>query len=354
MRLNLHHKPFRSAGGNPEAKGRKPCGMNKTDFSVLESQMLGFRFGRCNAAMAVPEELRDGIAQHQLDVLRLRVPASDSSVISNLEQTGFPYFFAGGIRRYRVNCLEAPLPDFTSPDIHFELFEGQEMEQLKLIMKESWGNYPLGYYRTPVLRDFISKELESDCLFQFYAERNNHLHYPDNYLWFVKQGETYIGFIALYVYAGQDMVDSTIAGFRTSWQGKGLFPNILRHIRAFCRQKGITYFCCGARNENVFSQWAFERDYMKGEGVEYVYHVLPMLREIDRNFSPLSELECKALLWKWAGEERHQFTTRSLSNLPSVAASGISTIQHSGQAVMQVLTLPEMGTRVYSIPKTSW
>jgi hypothetical protein len=62
----------------------------------------------------------------------------------------------------------------------------------------------------------------------------------------------------------------------------GLFPNILRHIRQFCRENGLKYFCCGARNENMYSQRAFEKDFMKCEGVEYVFHLVPMLSEASR------------------------------------------------------------------------
>jgi hypothetical protein len=73
------------------------------------------------------------------------------------------------------------------------------------------------------------------------------------------------------------MVDSTIAGFLKIYQGQGLFTNILRHIRQFCRNMGVTYFCCGARNENYYSQKAFEKDFMTCAGTDYIFHGLPWL-----------------------------------------------------------------------------
>lgn len=70
------------------------------------------------------------------------------------------------------------------------------------------------------------------------------------------------------------MVDSTIAGVYKQYQNQGLFSNILRKIRSFCRENNLTYFICGARNENALSQSAFERDYMKYTSGESIYCIV--------------------------------------------------------------------------------
>jgi hypothetical protein len=246
-------------------------------FSETETRVLGLKFGRYNTTSIDPAQLKRSIEEGKFDVVRVKTDCSDEYAAMKLAQTGYPSYFNGGVRRYRVNCLEAPLPPFTQLDVHFELYEGQHPEILEEIMTESCGDYPLGYYRTPGLNERITKQMESKCLFEFYAHYNNNSLFANSYLWFMKLGEKYVGFIALNVYRDKDLVDSTLAGFLKSYQSLGLFPNILRHIRQFCRTNKLTYFCCGARNENMYSQKAFEKDFMKCEGVEYIFHLMPML-----------------------------------------------------------------------------
>jgi hypothetical protein len=246
-------------------------------FSETETRIMGLKFGRYNTPFVDSEQLKRNIEEQKYDVVRVKTDCADEYAALKLHQTGYPSYFNGGVRRYRVNCVEAPLPPFTQPDINFELYVGQHQNILEEIMNDSCGDYPLGYYRTPGLNERITKQMESKCLFEFYAKNNDNALFKNSYLWFMKLGEAYVGFIALNVYTEKDMVDSTLAGFLKAYQGMGLFPNILRHIRQFCRDSNLTYFCCGARNENMYSQKAFEKDFMKCEGVEYIFHVVPML-----------------------------------------------------------------------------
>ena len=246
-------------------------------ISETETKLLGLKFGRYNTQSIDADELKHGIEKERLDVVRVKTNCLDEFAAMKLQQTGYPSYFNGGVRRYRVNSIEAPLPPFTQADVNFELYTGQHSDILEEIMNDSCGDYPLGYYRTPGLAERITKEMESKCLFEFYAHYNNHRFFDNGYLWFMKLADKYVGFISLNVYRDHDMVDSTLAGFIKSHQSLGLFPNILRHIRQFCRDINVTYFCCGGRNENMYSQKAFEKDYMKCEGMEYIFHVVPML-----------------------------------------------------------------------------
>ncbi len=246
-------------------------------FSEIETRLLGLRIGRYNTQSIDTDQLKRGIEEGKYDVVRVRTNCSDEFAALKLEQTGYHAYFNGGIRRYRANCMEAPLPPFTRPDVNFELYTGQYPKILEHIMSESLGDYPICYYRTPGLNGVITKQMESKCLFEFYSHFNNNSLFENNFLWFVKLGETYVGFIALYIYRDKDMVDFTLGGFLKSFQGKGLGPNNLTHIKQFCRSINITYLSTGARNENMFTQKTCEKDNMKCDGVEYIFHVVPML-----------------------------------------------------------------------------
>lgn len=245
--------------------------------SEFETKWLGLKFGRYNTECIDADLLKAAVLENSYDVVRVRTVSTDDVACLKLSRAGFPFYFSGGVRRYKVDCFEVPLPPFTDTDVSFELFTGQNRAEMERIITESMIDSPIGYYRSPGLSDRITKEMEAKCLYEYYAHYNNNSIFPGNYLWFMRLANENVGFIALNIYREKDMVDSSLAGFPKKFQGQGLFPNILRHIRGFCREQNIRYFCCGARLENLYSQWAFEKDFMKGVGIDYVFHVVPML-----------------------------------------------------------------------------
>lgn len=237
--------------------------------SIIESKILGLRIGRYNT-LSIDNQLITKNAEN-FDLIRVKTSCKDEFAVQKMYETKIPFFFSGGVRRYRVNCFEAPLQEYTHMSIGFEKCTEKHRDILYYIMKDSWGEYPLGYYRTPIINEFVTKERELECLFQYYIEfyTNNS---PLNHLWLMYFENKPVGFLALNNL--EDGVDSTIAGILKSFQNNGLFPNILRFIRKYCRENGLKYFNCGARLENIYSQRAFENDFMKAVDNEYIYHIV--------------------------------------------------------------------------------
>ena len=252
------------------------------NYSAIESQTFGLKIGRYNASLIDHRVLQQNVIEGAYDLCRVRTTAKDEFAPAKLEKIGMPYYFSGGVRRYTVNVNKYPIAPFHHPDLVFELYDGSQRERVAYQLYHTWGEYPLCYYRTPMINHFIDKELESQALIDFYCKYNDNSTFPQSYLWLLNDKGKDVGFIALYVYPEDDMVDSTIAGILPTYQQDGYFVDILRHIRQFCRSIGLTYFCCGARNENIRSQMAFEKEYMKGYQVDYVYHVVSLLGNISK------------------------------------------------------------------------
>lgn len=252
----------------------------KINFSEVESKVFDLRIGRLDLQGALDADcFVEQVKDLKLDAVRLKVPIEYETINLDLHQCAYPFYFSGAIKRYEVDCFKAP--DVALDDgVSFHLFEGskKDLQAFYDILKDTWGKYPLGYYKTPGLNQWITKEMELEALFAYYSKRNNHKAHSDAYLWFLQYHGELAGFIALYTYPGESFetsyIDSTIAGIKTDFQNKRLFPNILRHIRTFCRTNNLRYFRCGARMENFYSQKAFEKDYMCGIGVDLVFHVL--------------------------------------------------------------------------------
>lgn len=239
--------------------------------SKLESEIFGLKVGRYNTDSIDTNIILDN--KNKFDIIRVKTSCRDEYAVKKLYDTGLKFYFSGGVRRYQVNCIKAPLPEYTHPEISFTEYSSEYQTHLFEIMKSSWGEYPIGYYRTPIIGEAITKELELQCIFRYYTE-NYTKENPENFLWIMYLGDKPVGFIALNLIT--DGVDSTIAGILKEYQNQGLFPNILRFIRRFCRERNLSFFNCGARNENLYSQKAFENDFMRATDVEYIYHIIRM------------------------------------------------------------------------------
>jgi hypothetical protein len=244
--------------------------------SIIESKQLGLSVGRLNTDCVILEPLKEGILTNGYDVVRVKTTASDTMISAKLNELGYPVYFAGGIRKYHVNINEFPIAPYRNPELCFECYDGSQYEILREILLDTWLQYPIGYFRTPGLSHLISREAEIECVIQYYHENNNQTIKPNNSLWFLKLGTQHVGFLALNI-LDQDNIESNIAGIARSFQGKGLFHDVLRFIRNYGKDRGITNFYCGARNENLNSQRTFESEYMTGVNTEYVFHVVSML-----------------------------------------------------------------------------
>lgn len=253
---------------------------NLVTFSELESKIMSLKIGRYNTNIIQPEALINDIHLEKYDLVRIRTHADDIDAISNLEKINCPYYFGGAVRRYKVNCFETPLPAFSQTDISFELYRGQNKNTLQELFHSSMFYNPIGYTKTPVLQKYITKEMEIQCLFEYHAYINNNDLFPDNYLWFMKINHEAVGFIAINAFRNESKVDSSLAGFPPKYQGRGLFANLLRQVRKFCREEQITYFCCGARLDNYYSQTALEKEHMINDGAHYIFHATPLLSKL--------------------------------------------------------------------------
>jgi hypothetical protein len=253
--------------------------MMNFSYSSIESGFSNLSVGRVEVSsgdVLERDKLLEAVNSFSLDLLRVRLPADYPSISNDLYKLGFPVFFSGGIRRFEVNCFTAPLGEIDQK-ISFESFIGSEIQEKEFfdILNDTWGQYPIGYYKTPVLNLFFDKATELKCVFEFYRKFNN-VQNDRCFLWLLRVDGAVIGFLALTKF--ENYVDSSIAGIHSSLRNKGYFKYILRFIRDFCRKNNLTFFRCGARLENLFSQRAFEKEFMYSVGYDYVFHVISSQR----------------------------------------------------------------------------
>lgn len=244
-------------------------------FSANESDILGLKVGRCNADWFDEQILLDQILQGRYDICRLKIPAEDEYASLKLQRIGCPFFFSGSIRRYETRISEKPTGSFLHPDMQYEMYDGSQHELLLTMLRGTWGDYPLGYYRTPYLDKLIDKEKEIQSVFNFYRHHNLPKNNPNNGIAFMKDGDHYVGFFAMNKVDGH--FESHIGGILEPYRKGGYFLDMLRYIKNYCVDQQLSHFHFGARNENAYVQKIFQDVGFKAVGTENVFHIVPLL-----------------------------------------------------------------------------
>jgi|GEM_PF-1393795 len=290
-------------------------------FSEIESTELRLRVARCNDEQINPEDLQKLILKGKYDLVRLKLPAEEEMASANLSQLGFPFFYSGSIRRYSTPITYKPSKGYLNPTLEFVGYDGSQKVMLHSLLADTWGDYPIGYYRTPILQHLVSKEVELECVLQYYDRHNGKTNWPDSSIMLMlDKGET-VGFFALNKINGN--LESHIGGILRSHQKRGYFFDMLTFIRNYCVDNGLPKFLFGARNENAQVQRIFERVGFSSIGNDNVFHILPMItwssQPIDETIINVSGVDLysdfHSLLYNAAIRQRSKISNHSFADV---------------------------------------
>ena len=245
------------------------------DYSEIESDVYGLKVARANLESLNTTELVKEICSEGYDICRLRISTEKVDTVLKLKESGMPFFFSASIRRYRTAVKDLTEQPFIHANTEYEKYDGSQTGLLYEMLKSCWGDYPIGYYKTPFINQLISKEQELDCVYKYYGKHNIETDYPGNSIMFMKHDGKYVGFFALNVI--ENRLESHIGGILKPYQRDGHFVDMQEFIRRFCMDNNLNYFCFGARNENSRVQSIFRKFGYKSYGTENVFHLTPLL-----------------------------------------------------------------------------
>lgn len=284
------------------------------DFSTIESGLIGLKIGRCNHDSFNTNELYSQITEGHYDLCRLKVPAEDEYATARLHQTGLPYFFSGSIRKYRTCIAEYPKVHYQYSDLVFELYDGTQDQLLKDMLVDTWGQYPLGYYRTPYTSELVTKAQEIECVYQYYKKYNLNKDYPLNQILFMKHGEKYVGIFTLNTVG--NTLECNLAGILKPYRSDGYFHDEMNFKKEYCIKHGLEYFTFGARNENAAVQKIFQHLDFQTAGNDNVFHI-PSLLTYSKATPVLTELKPKEMDYgKLSGTLYHEASLLAQQHLP--------------------------------------
>ncbi len=263
--------------------------------SLNETERLGLKVGHLTTEALDPAALSAALIEGRFDLCRLkiRVDHAPDSGVAALESAGFPYYHAGGILRYRVDYRRTRYRPRAPEDVGLEFLHVDESNRPRLaaLVRESFGDDPIGYYKTPWLAAIVSKDAELDCLIDYYLDGR----VTEKLELIVRKDGRDAGFIVLSIDGGT--VHTPLLGILPEMRGLALFHPMRDYIHSYASERGMREEE-GARIDNLMSQNLFGQDGLEHVANETIFHVLPLLsRSVGypvKTEAAASELESRA------------------------------------------------------------
>lgn len=242
------------------------------EFSARESELFGVRFGRATITSDFKdwERLRRLSADMQLDYLRLKVVNPEDSFLDHFCQADWHADLMGVIRLYKIVAREAHA-HYDAPVARFQKVTESDKQLLKDLLIKTYTEVPFGFFQYKALLGKFPLEKQLENIGSYIA---------DNFCGQYHDKEAYIGYVngkPIECFAS-DFSDGTTAvtlyaGILTEHRDHDLFKDMIRFFKQLCWQKGMAKSICGARLENLSSQYAMEREGSVSYGTEWVYMI---------------------------------------------------------------------------------
>lgn len=242
------------------------------EFSARESELFGVRFGRAT----ITSDFRDWqllltrSQDMQLDYLRLKMVNPHDTFLDQFSSVAWHADLLGVIRLYKIVAKEAHA-QYDHPVARFSKASLADKELLKDLLIRTYTETPFGFFQYRRLSDIFPLDKQLENIGTYIAD-NFCGQYPDK--------EAYIGYLdgqPIECFASDFSDGSTAvtlyAGILTEHRDHDLFKDMIRFFKQLCWQKGMKKSICGARLENLSSQYAMEREGSVSYGTEWVYMI---------------------------------------------------------------------------------
>ena len=240
------------------------------EFSERESNLFNAKIGRVNVGADFDEwvKIKEESQALDLDFLRIKISNPDSSLLSKLSVVAPNLYLIGVIRLYKINIT----PDAAfhhTPVAEFRKVSLADKHLLKEILMKTYTETPLGFFQHPPLSQVFRMDLQLENISSYFA---------DHFSGTEPGKEAYIGYMdgkPIECFASdfndQHTVITLYAGILQEYRNKSLFKDMIRYYKKLCYDRGKIDAICGARIENLVSQYAMEQESSFCYGHEWVY-----------------------------------------------------------------------------------
>lgn len=249
--------------------------MGQIYHSVNDSGILGLKTGHALASAQNIDGIITEATAGNFDICRLKIRELDKAeVFGALELSGIEWHHVYDIVKYYPITGNFPPNMPLTEGLTFELYTGENADTLIELIKKSYADDPIGYYLSPQLAQYVSKEQEAHCLATYLSKE---FIGPNYRLWIIKMHGLAVGFTANRIDFTTKEYEGLHAGVLPKYRNAGLFASLIRFNINYSQTIGIVACPTGTRSHNKASQGVFESLGITQTGIESIVHLMPLL-----------------------------------------------------------------------------
>ncbi len=241
-------------------------------YSQLESGRFGYHIHRGNASSLDYSAVLDYIKRHLPDILMLRIPASASDALFDMQSPAIPALVADTLVYYKAELSSAPPPP-TRPGVRVELTPDYEPDEIMSLVRRIFPGYGNHYASNPLIDKAHILEGYADWAANFQGRANDEKH-----LFLVSYDNRTVGFIDTYWNRSTKTVDVGLTGILPEYAGKGIFSVLLPSALAHFKNQGAEAFMISTQIQNYIAQKAWHRAGFQFQNAYTTLHFNPLLR----------------------------------------------------------------------------
>ncbi|HXH17834.1 MAG TPA: hypothetical protein VNJ07_02035 [Chitinophagales bacterium] len=195
-----------------------------------------------------------------------------------LFEAKFPFFYSHSVMTVFADYRYDSIPDYKNKFLSFERYSGgADKMRFRNLVLHGMGDDPIGYYKTPLINDFISKQKEAQCYADYYAQLYDGRH-RDKIAFIMKKAGDDVG-VFVFELQGKDTINTSMAAVLPAYRSSGLFHDMKVFRQRFCVESGITKAYAGFRLNNFNTPNSLLKIGYKIVMGEHVFHIAPLLNK---------------------------------------------------------------------------
>ncbi|MDB5229191.1 MAG: hypothetical protein JWN78_3384 [Bacteroidota bacterium] len=246
--------------------------LKEKSYSSIESKHLGAVIHR--ASVDDTTSLRDilnYISEHEPDILRLNIPATQRQIIDEIQHLSFPSQFLYCILRYKYNC------DIVQPYMGAVTFRrAMDFTDVKKILYDAFIDQTQVYMHSSFINRRITHEMEMNALLEYYE---NYMQSENKNIYLCCEEDRPFGCFSEEK-INDDTVINSIFGMYREYQAKGLYIECLKKYIHENNLKKVRTMLIGVRADNYPARKVYDKLNFQHYDTEFVFLLFPKKKRI--------------------------------------------------------------------------
>lgn len=246
-------------------------------FSDFESSYLKLRIFRSSSSyLPNPYEIKNTCIHERVDLARMKIDVHYEEHINHVfYNTGFPFFYSHSVMTVFADYRNDIAPAYKNENLRFEKYTGgaDSLRFRNLILK-GMGDDPIGYYKTPLINQHISKEKEAACYADYYAQLYDGS--DTNKIAFIMSKDEDDAGVFVFELEDNNTINTSMAAVLPHHRSAGLFHDMKAFRQHFCLENGITKAYAGFRLNNFNTPNSLLKIGYKIVKAEHVFHIVAL------------------------------------------------------------------------------